>query len=135
MRIRHIRVWFSIAAIVVLCVSGLPSPVQAEDALQKTPPAGTAGSWVTIMAEGFGAWPNAGWSVYDGNGTYGGEVFWGDDTYKPHSGSWSAWCARGGANGQVPPAYYPNNMDSWAVYGPFSLADATDAELSFYVWN
>ena len=43
------------------------------------------------------------------------------------------WCAAGGCYG-VDPCWsysYPQNVNSWAVYGPFSLADATDAELLF----
>lgn len=31
-------------------------------------------------------------------------------------------------------AYYPNDVSSWMTYGPFSLADATAAELSFELW-
>ncbi len=30
---------------------------------------------------------------------------------------------------------YPNNMESWMLYGPFSLTDAASANLLFYYWN
>ena len=58
------------------------------------------------------------------------------DDYKPHNGSWSAWCANGGSSG-LDPAFnnYPVNMNSWMIYGPFDLSDAVDAELLFYYWN
>lgn len=91
---------------------------------------GKLDSWDTIMTEGFeGAFPSGSWSVF-GNPT------WDGDDYNPHSGSWSAWCANGGSLGLDPQySHYPNNMNSWMVYGPFSLSDAVDAELLFYYWN
>jgi len=130
------KAWFGLAVVVVICLGGLPPPVQAGVTLQQTA-AEVAGSWVTIMTEGFeGAWPSTGWRAYDGNGATDGELYWDEDDYKPHTGTQSAWCANGGANGRDPQVYdYPNYMDSWAVYGPFSLADASEAELEFWVWN
>ena len=93
--------------------------------------------WVTITAEGFeGAFPSGAWSVFDNDGSTNGEYYWDDDDYKPHSGWWSAWAARGGANGLDPQDnYYSNNAQSWMVYGPFDLSDASDAEILFYYWN
>jgi hypothetical protein len=90
--------------------------------------------WQTIMSEDFeSAFPTGLWTAYDDNGATNGEYYWDDDDYGPHLGSRSAWCARGGANGTDPQFYYyPNNMKSWMVYGPFDLGNATDAELSFY---
>ena len=90
----------------------------------------------TIMEEGFeGSFPSAGWTVFDGNGPTNGEYYWDDDDYKPRTGSWSAWPANGGANGLDPQFYYyPNSLTSWMIYGPFSLADAAAASLSFYYW-
>jgi hypothetical protein len=88
------------------------------------------------MSENFeGYFPSAGWEVFDDDGSTNGEYYWDDDDYKPHQGSWSAWCANGGANG-LDPQYnnYPNNCKSWMIYGPFSLSDAVDAELLFYYW-
>lgn len=96
-----------------------------------------ATGWVTIMSETFeGAFPSGLWRTFDNDGPTNGEYYWDDDDYKPYAGSWSAWAANGGANGLDPMYYYyPNNARSWMVYGPFSLADATDAELLFYFWN
>jgi hypothetical protein len=91
---------------------------------------GKLDSWYTIMTEGFeGAFPSGSWAL-SGNPT------WDDDDYKPYSGSRSAWCARGGSLGLDPQySYYPNNMNAFMTYGPFSLSDAVDAELLFYYWN
>jgi clostripain len=86
--------------------------------------------WQTIMSDGFeGAFPGV-WSIY-----YGGtEAYWGKDSYRSYTGSYSAFCAKGGSAGVDPPANYPNNMDTWMEYGPFSLADATDAKVDFWFW-
>ncbi len=88
-----------------------------------------AGGWQYIMNEDFeGTFPTAGWTL-SGNPT------WGRDDYKPYSGTYSGWCARGGSLGVDPQFYYyPNNVDSSMVYGPFSLSDATAAKLDFCWW-
>jgi hypothetical protein len=93
--------------------------------------------WTVIMTEDFeGVFPSGLWDVFDNDGAANGEFFWDDDDYKSQSGSWGAWPAKGGADGIDPELYYyPNNMDSWMVYGPFDLSDATDAELQFHYWN
>ena len=93
--------------------------------------------WSALMSEGFeGLWPNGLWSTFDNNGTANGEYYWDDDDYLPHTDYWSAWPARGGANGVDPEYYYyPNNMDSWMVYGPFDLSNCAMAEYVFYYWN
>lgn len=93
--------------------------------------------WNTFMTETFeGIWPNGLWSTFDNNGSTGGEVFWDDENWIAHSGSWSGWPAGGGANGLDPNSYYyANDMDSWATYGPFDLSGYTYAELDFWYWN
>ena len=89
--------------------------------------------WTLMMSETFeGVFPNTLWQVIDGNGTTYGEYYWDDDDYKPHAGSWSAWPANGGANALDPAVYYyPNNMDSWMLYGPFDLSNCADADFDF----
>ena len=89
-----------------------------------------APGWINIMTEGFeGVFPSGLWQV-SGNPT------WDEDDYKPHTGSWSAWCANGGTLGRDPEFNnYPNYMYAWMIYGPFDLSDATDAEVLFYYWN
>lgn len=94
---------------------------------------------VTLVDEGFeGPFPPTGsaWRVFDNNGVTNGEYFWDDDDFMASSGSWSAWVANGGKNGLDPQFYnYPNNLQSWMVYGPFDLSNATSASLTFTYWN
>jgi len=88
----------------------------------------------TIFKDKFkGAFPGS-WSVFDGNGPTGGEVFWGKTGKKYKSPSKSVWCAKGGADGVKPGQDYPNDMDSWMVYGPFDLSDANYAEVTLNKW-
>ena len=90
------------------------------------------------MTETFeGVWPPSGglWTVYDADGATNGEYYWDDDDYKPYNGGWSAWAANGGVDGVDPELfYYSNNMNSWMVYGPFSLADTVGATVTLYYW-
>jgi len=98
----------------------------------------TGAVFANIMTENFeGIFPRfrSNWYAFDNDSTIHGEYFWGQDDFLPHLGGWSAWCARGGANGLDPQFNnYQNYMQSWMAYGPFSLTDATDAELDFYFW-
>jgi hypothetical protein len=61
-----------------------------------------------------------------------GTPTWDDTTYSAHGGSYSAWCA---ASSRAPNSGYPNNMNAWMVYGPFSLADALGAQMTFWFKN
>jgi hypothetical protein len=91
--------------------------------------------WTTIMSQDFeGAFPAGRWYVFDYDGSVNGEYFWDVDNYRPHTGSWSAWPAKGGADSVIPPTNYPNNMNSRMSYGFIDLTDAVDAELQFYYW-
>jgi hypothetical protein len=118
---------FSQPASMVLEVPLEGSPVEPLN----TPEAGSG--WQNIMTDGFeGIFPGTGWSVFDNGGLT--DAYWGKDGYRSYSGSYSAFCAKGGTAGVDPPADYPDDMEAWMVYGPFSLADATDAELNFYYW-
>jgi hypothetical protein len=87
----------------------------------------------TIMTEGFeGTFPTGSWSVVDQSTTDGGEYLWGKDDYDKYAGTYSMWCAAAGADALDPEFdNYVNNMDTWAIYGPFDLSDAYDAELRF----
>ena len=67
--------------------------------------------------------------------TLEGSPTWGREVYRPHSGSWSGYCAGGGANSVFPPGPYPNDMTAQMIYGPFDLSSATDADLRFYHWT
>jgi Matrixin/IPT/TIG domain len=79
-----------------------------------------------IKYEGFeGNFPeDNGWVLY-------GDPTWNDTSYTAAAGLWSGWNADGGLLRVNPGTSYPNNMDAWMVYGPFSLAGATDAFVTF----
>ena len=102
-----------------------------------TATATTTSGWVTIMSEGFeGDFPGNGWGLADESASDSGEFLWGQDDYKPHSGGHSAWPAAAGADGLDPQLwYYPHNMNTIMVYGPFDLRGATAAELAFSYWS
>lgn len=97
----------------------------------------TDAPWFYIVSEGFeGAWPNGSWQAFDNNGATGGFYCWDDDDFWPFSGFWSAWPANGCGNAVDPQFFfYPNNMDSWMTYGPFSLVGTKQAQLNFRYWN
>ncbi|NLU19466.1 MAG: S8 family serine peptidase [Phycisphaerae bacterium] len=104
--------------------SALPKTAAISPALTAEPQDTT-----TLLSETFETgFPSGLWAV-------GGNPAWDDDDFKPYQGSMSAWCARGGAAGVDPAtSNYSNNMNTWMIYGPFSLADAQSATLSFYLW-
>ncbi len=86
-------------------------------------PTPTPVPWVTIVDEDFeGAFPGP-WTVFDNNGSTAGEYYWADRTCRVYAGSYSGWVVGGGANGSplACGSMYPNNADSWMVYGPFNL--------------
>ncbi len=65
-----------------------------------------------------------------------GEYYWGQRECRRNQGIYAGWAVGAGADGSVLScgANYPNNVSSWIVYGPFSLAGATDADLRFELW-
>jgi hypothetical protein len=84
-----------------------------------------------------GAWPSPGWVVVDWSSADGGEYLWGKRACHPRTGGFGGWSVGGGAQGSALDcsASYPNNAQTWAVYGPFSLSDAISAELTFHMWG
>jgi Zn-dependent metalloprotease len=95
-----------------------------------------APAWVTLVNEGFeGAFPGV-WQVSDQYpGT--GEFYWAKRNCVAYAGSYSGWAVGGGAQGGGLGcgANYPNDADSWMVYGPFSLVGATAADVSLKLWQ
>jgi len=95
-----------------------------------------AGGWITLVSENFeGTFPGV-WVVGEVDGSDGWH-YWGKRTCRPYGTSqYSGWAVGGGTNGAALAcgSNYPNNMDSWMVYGPFSLADATAAVVQFQFW-
>jgi M6 family metalloprotease-like protein len=97
-----------------------------------------ASGWTTIMSENFEtAIPKTGWIRDDQSTTDGGQYVIGQRNCNVRSGSYSGWLVGGGTNGNALGcgASYKNYHNSWFVYGPFSTAGATAAELKydFYV--
>jgi Zn-dependent metalloprotease len=89
----------------------------------------------TVMTETFeSTFPSAAWRVFDDNGATSGEVYWDDTNYRASQGSWSAWCADGGANRGSPGTPYPANMNTWMIWGPFSLTGATGGTFTLAYW-
>lgn len=100
----------------------LPGPRLPRPRLPMPPP----GDTVSVFNETFeGIFPGANWTLY-------GDPTWDDTSYDAYEGTWSGWCADSGVS---PESGYPNNMNAWMVYGPFSLADATSAQVSFFYKN
>lgn len=92
-------------------------------------------SWTNIVTEGFeGVFPTGLWQVSDPGYE---EYFWAARNCRAHTGSRSAWAIGGGSfgSGLGCGSEYPTLMNSWMVYGPFSLVGATDAELNYQVWQ
>jgi hypothetical protein len=85
------------------------------------------------MTEDFeGTFPGTNWLVGPNIGY--ADAYWDDQNYRAYNGSWSGYCADAGSESVSPGSNYPNNMDSWMIYGPFDLSDVNDARLSFYYW-
>lgn len=89
--------------------------------------------WEVITLETYESdFPAAGWSCFANSGFT--DAYWDENSYRSFNGSWSMFCADMGTAAVTPPAAYPMDMSSWALYGPFDLSDATDADLDFMLW-
>lgn len=108
---------------------GLPYYARAITFTEDEPP----GDWVNIMTEDFETNFPYQWTVFDDNGPEFGEYFWGKRNCQKYEGSYSGWGIGGGSEGVGLScgSTFPNNVDSWMIYGPFSLKDAEDGELRF----
>ena len=62
------------------------------------------------------------------------EVTWGRNLYRSAGGAASLWCAGGGPEAQPQGGSSLPYAGTWAIYGPFSLADATAAQADFDTW-
>jgi M6 family metalloprotease-like protein len=91
---------------------------------------GGGGGATTIFSDNFeGSFPGS-WRVSN-NAT---ATQWGKVTCASNGGQGSAWCAAGGSAPQPSCGQYVGNMNTWMTYGPFSLADASEASAEFDVW-
>jgi serine protease len=94
-------------------------------------------NWTNILTEDFeGAFPGSSWDLHDNSSGQTGAYLWGKRGCLPFQGSFSGWAVGGGTSGPklTCGSNYPNNIDTWMIYGPFSLQDAKDAELRFKYW-
>lgn len=90
----------------------------------------------TILSETFeGIFPSAGWTLEDYSSS--GEYYWGKRDCHPYAGSYAGWSVGAGIDGSsLLCSYdYPNYVDTWAIYGPFSLSTAATAQLTFYLYG
>ncbi len=103
----------------------------------KTPtPTTDVPDWEILVNTTFeGDFPG-GWEVSD-NGWFAGEYYWAARNCQVFEGNSSGWAVGGGANGGGLScgSNYPNNAESWMVYGPFSLENATAAGMNFKLWT
>jgi len=105
---------------------------------EATGPLAVPPGWTSITCEGFeGAWPSTGWSLVE-SGSGGAGVCWGPTSFQARYGTKSAWpAAQACSNPGLNPATsnYPNNLQSRATFGPFSLADASAAQAEITAWR
>jgi hypothetical protein len=88
-----------------------------------------------VLAEGFeGAWPGA-WKLDDYSDLDDGNYLWGKRDCLAHSGNNAGWSVGGGSDGRDLDCsdQYPPNINTWAVYGPIDLSDATTAVVTLYL--
>ncbi len=112
-----------------------PTPTPTPTPSPTFTPTPTSPSWETLVSTTFeGDFPGP-WDVFD-NDPSNGEQYWAARNCRPYAGNNSGWAVGGGANGSSLScsSNYPDNADSWMVYGPFSLVNATAAELDFKLW-
>lgn len=92
--------------------------------------------WITIMREDFEeSFPGA-WNVFDYDGSDNGEFYWGKRNCRSYAGDFSGWAVGAGPDGAALScgSNYPDNVNTWMIYGPFDLSDAAAAELRFKYW-
>lgn len=94
--------------------------------------------WTVVLSETFESGIGLGWTSADLSGLANGEYKWGIEMFtNPNSGTISAWAVGNGLEGDtldINSDGYPDNVDSWLVYGPVDMSEANDAVLSFYYW-
>ncbi len=97
--------------------------------------AGVVSGWNNITSTNFDVWPTKGWRRFWIDGWDMWQASWGKTTYRRYgSGGYSIWPASAGPDALNPSIYYyPGDLDAWAVFGPFDLSTASEAELKFKV--
>jgi len=113
----------------------LPNPLLLSTPTHSQEATSLTSGWTTVMSEDFeGTFPQPGWRVSSESGW---THLWGKRDCRAHGGSYSAWAHGGGSSGSQLPcgANYPPNLKTWLTYGPFSLENATAAELTFWFYS
>ena len=88
----------------------------------------------TLLNDGFeGTFPSAPWSVVAFSGNQS-TATWGRTSYRKSSGSYSIWCAAGGAGAVTPGGSVPVNAAVGVLAGPFDLTNATSGSFAFDYW-
>ncbi len=105
-----------------------PAVMKLPQALPSSDPSGDIGPLADVARsqiknETFESAP-VGWTLY-------GTPSWARTLYKKYAGSYSSYCV---GNGFPAPGPYPNDVNTWMVFGPFSLADAQDARVNLQAW-
>jgi len=93
------------------------------------------GGWQTVVSTDFeGSFPGP-WQVFD-NGQYAGDYFWAKRDCRAFAGSYSGWAVGAGLQGGnlACGSYYPDDAESWMIFGPFSLEGASYAEMTLKLW-
>jgi hypothetical protein len=93
-----------------------------------------AEDWQTVFSETFESGIGHGWTALDVSDGDGGEYTWAANTFLYRSPNQSAWCVGGGLDGSDLVAgtdTYPDDVDSWLIYGPVDLGDVLNARLRF----
>ena len=99
---------------------------------------GNLRGWQTIFFEDFEDfyWDDN-WEIYTPSSV---DASWGRTNWRQNGGSYSVYCAQEGFGTPSAPGPYPEEMESWLIYGGgsgsngFDLSDADDATLSFDLW-
>jgi hypothetical protein len=84
-------------------------------------------AWVNIPVDKF---------AFDGDGGENGEYYWAESSCRSGGYEESYWAIGGGLDGSNLSCgdNYPDNVNSWMIFGPFNLEDAYDARFTTYYW-
>lgn len=83
----------------------------------------------TVLSDSFeGSFPGQ-WQVLSSTTSQ-----WGQTAHRASQGTHSVYCAGGGTGPAPQGGPYFNDMETWMIIGPFSLADATSASIAFDLW-
>lgn len=111
----------------------IPSAARSSEGQQ-----GVLEGWQVVFSEDFSGGLGPGWSPLDANPDDGQEYTWGTAPFTYTSPFTSVWSVGGGADGSALVAAgtytYPDNVDSWLIYGPITLTKVFRAELLFDWW-